>query len=143
MTPEQDTMLRAVFAATAVRKGIERQGESAARQTAHAVVRRNGAATTWIQDSADTGTAVQGLLAEVAGIRAVLSGGDSALVLKAVQQALADHAAEQESLMRGLVEALEMDIRAVIVEQVGPSAPIAAEAIADAVLQRLSERLAS
>lgn len=68
MTPEQSAKLDAVYAAVADRAGIERAGESAARQTVNYPVLRAGAKVPMIQEIADAKTGIIALNGQVAGL---------------------------------------------------------------------------
>ena len=68
MTPEQSAKLDAVYAAVAERAGIERAGDSAARQTAAYPVQRGGEMIPMIQEIADAKTGIIALSAKVAAL---------------------------------------------------------------------------
>jgi len=68
MTPEQSAKLDAVYAAVADRAGIERAGESAARQTVNYPVLRAGAKVPMIQEIADAKTGIIALNGQIAGL---------------------------------------------------------------------------
>ena len=73
MTPEQSAKLDAIFAAVADRKGIERAGESAARQAVNFPVHRGGVPVPMIQEIADAKSNTIQLVGMVAGLTKALS----------------------------------------------------------------------
>ena len=96
MNTEETAMLKAIHAAVNGRTGIERQGESAARQTLQFPVWRGGAPVPVIQEVADIKTMVIGLQAQVTGLTSVIQalatsqGLDAPAVGELVREALAD-----------------------------------------------------
>lgn len=96
MLAEEKAMLKAIHEAVNGRPGIERAGESAARQTLQFPVWRGGKPVTFIQEVADIKTLVLALQTQVSGLTAVCQalatsqGLDMPAVTELIEKAFSD-----------------------------------------------------
>lgn len=137
MTPEQSAKLDAVFAAVAERPGIERAGESAARQTVNYPIWRGGKPVALIQEVANILTNTGTILA----VLKAMADGDE-VDLPAIEAALEDAAQSgAEKALTGILAQLEATVVDAVKAELGNSEDVAAQQIAVAVVNEMKERL--
>lgn len=147
LTPTESAMLKQIFEATAVREGIERQGESSARQTVNFPIHRGGKPVPMIVEIAGTKTDTNNILSELAALRTAVAGlSKSGTVNMAEVQEAAKRAADEsnkalESKLAEMVESMEMEIRLSIEAALGQTPAQEKEAIIEAALDELVTRV--